>query len=173
MPELLWEGLYYSLHHPTSLIPYLRFTKIIISHYMTCFPDISRRARDMYHNMQDEDHNCKISIIQGDTKIKLASKFPDRIALLKDESTRSIIGCMRRNDEPNIPDTRLDPMSDKESPEVEITNDEEVKLINVVIPVNVNDEEEEITDEVYELKRREKRKIGRESRIHTIPAHTN
>ncbi|GKB29957.1 hypothetical protein Tco_0869358 [Tanacetum coccineum] len=26
--ELLWEGLYYSLHHPTSLIPYPRFTKI-------------------------------------------------------------------------------------------------------------------------------------------------
>ncbi|GJS54155.1 hypothetical protein Tco_0627517 [Tanacetum coccineum] len=33
--ELLWEGLYYSLHHPTSSIPYPRFTKIIISHYMT------------------------------------------------------------------------------------------------------------------------------------------
>ncbi|GKC80734.1 hypothetical protein Tco_1131508, partial [Tanacetum coccineum] len=53
--ELLWEGLYYSLHHPTSLIPYLRFTKIIVSHYMTIFPDISRRARDMYHNLQDDD----------------------------------------------------------------------------------------------------------------------
>ncbi|GKC78566.1 hypothetical protein Tco_1129340, partial [Tanacetum coccineum] len=45
------------------------------------------------------------------------------------------------------------PKSDKESPEVEITN--------VVIHVNVNEEEEEITDEVYELKRREKGKIGR------------
>ncbi|GJY77643.1 hypothetical protein Tco_0483444 [Tanacetum coccineum] len=41
--ELLWEGLYYSLHHPTSSIPYPRFTKIIISHYMTIFPEISRR----------------------------------------------------------------------------------------------------------------------------------
>ncbi|GJS58871.1 hypothetical protein Tco_0653655 [Tanacetum coccineum] len=28
--ELLWEGLYYSLHHPTSSIPYPRFTKIIV-----------------------------------------------------------------------------------------------------------------------------------------------
>ncbi|GKG05788.1 hypothetical protein Tco_0325874 [Tanacetum coccineum] len=27
--ELLWEGIYYSLHHPTSSIPYPRFTKII------------------------------------------------------------------------------------------------------------------------------------------------
>ncbi|GJT11143.1 retrovirus-related pol polyprotein from transposon TNT 1-94 [Tanacetum coccineum] len=46
---------YYSLHHPTSSIPYLRFTKIIISHYMTIFPEISRCARDMYHNLQDDD----------------------------------------------------------------------------------------------------------------------
>ncbi|GJT37894.1 hypothetical protein Tco_0937759 [Tanacetum coccineum] len=61
------------------------------------------------------------------------------------------------NDEPKIPDTRLEPRSDKESPEVEITkdkeveitNDKEVEIINVVIPVNVNEEEEEITDEVY------------------------
>ncbi|GKF59664.1 hypothetical protein Tco_0176450, partial [Tanacetum coccineum] len=50
--ELLWEGLYYLLHHPTSSIPYPRFTKIIVSHYMTIFPDISRRALDMYHNLQ-------------------------------------------------------------------------------------------------------------------------
>ncbi|GJR51077.1 retrovirus-related pol polyprotein from transposon TNT 1-94 [Tanacetum coccineum] len=41
--KLLWEGLYYSLHHLTSSIPCLRFTKIIISHYMTSFPEISRR----------------------------------------------------------------------------------------------------------------------------------
>ncbi|GKA76862.1 hypothetical protein Tco_0783323 [Tanacetum coccineum] len=53
--ELLWEGLYYSLHHPTSSIPYPRFTKIIFIHYMTIFPDISRRARDKYHNLQDDD----------------------------------------------------------------------------------------------------------------------
>ncbi|GJR18821.1 hypothetical protein Tco_0967348 [Tanacetum coccineum] len=45
---------YYSLHHPTSTIPYLRFTKIIISHYMTNFPEISRRARDIYHNQKDD-----------------------------------------------------------------------------------------------------------------------
>ncbi|GJR09553.1 hypothetical protein Tco_0792205 [Tanacetum coccineum] len=64
-----------------------------------------------------------------------------------------------RNDEPNIPGTRLEPKSDNESPEVEITNDEEMEITNVVIPINVNEEEEEITDEVYELKRREKGKI--------------
>ncbi|GJR09584.1 hypothetical protein Tco_0792236 [Tanacetum coccineum] len=60
--------------------------------------------------------------------------------------------------------------SDKESLEVEITNDEEVEITNVVIPVNVNEEEEEITDEVYKLKRREKGKIIEESR--SIPSPT-
>ncbi|GJS89360.1 hypothetical protein Tco_0771996 [Tanacetum coccineum] len=85
-----------------------------------------------------------------------------------------------RNDEPQILGTRLEPRSDKESPEVEITNDEEVEITNVVIPVNVNEEEDEITDEVYELKRREKGKIVEESRSTPFPTpirsprnHTN
>ncbi|GKA52252.1 hypothetical protein Tco_0745448 [Tanacetum coccineum] len=67
-----------------------------------------------------------------------------------------------------------------ESPEVERTNDEEVEVTHVVIPVNVNEEEDEITDEVYELKRREKGKIVEESRSTPLPTpirsprtHTN
>ncbi|GJQ98989.1 hypothetical protein Tco_0521974 [Tanacetum coccineum] len=93
-----------------------------------------------------------------------------------------------RNDESNIPGTRIEPQSDKESPEVEIakekeveiSKEKEVELTNVVIPVNVNDEDEEITDEVYELKRREKGKIVEETRNSPIPTpirspriHTN
>ncbi|GKA15004.1 hypothetical protein Tco_0694751 [Tanacetum coccineum] len=74
-----------------------------------------------------------------------------------------------RNDEPHILDTRLKHMSDKESLEVEITNDEEVEITNVVILVNVNEEEEEITDEVYELKQREKGKVVEESRSTPFP----
>ncbi|GJT82336.1 hypothetical protein Tco_1056678, partial [Tanacetum coccineum] len=74
--ELLWEGLYYSLHHPTSSIPYPRFTKIIISHYMTCFPDISRRARDMYHNLQDDDIMKNI-FNSGRHKDKVGMQIPD------------------------------------------------------------------------------------------------
>ncbi|GJW07288.1 hypothetical protein Tco_1569711 [Tanacetum coccineum] len=85
---------------------------------------------------------------------------------------------LHKNDDPKIPGTRLEPRSDKESPEVEInkdkeveiTNDEEVEITNVVIPVNVNEEEEEITDEVYELKRREKGKIVEESRSTPFPS---
>ncbi|GKA88569.1 hypothetical protein Tco_0810333 [Tanacetum coccineum] len=94
-----------------------------------------------------------------------------------------------RNDESNILGTRIEPRSNKESPEVEITKDKEVEITketlvvditNVVIPVNVNDEDEEITDEVYELKRREKGKIVEETRNSPIPTpirspriHTN
>ncbi|GKE06967.1 hypothetical protein Tco_1398985, partial [Tanacetum coccineum] len=73
-----------------------------------------------------------------------------------------------RNDDQNIPGTRLEPKSDKESPEVAITNDEEVEITNVVIPVNVNEEEEELT-EVYKLKRREKGKIVEQSRNTPFP----
>ncbi|GJV22697.1 hypothetical protein Tco_1375392 [Tanacetum coccineum] len=87
------------------------------------------------------------------------------------EGSENVINdsLLHRNDEPKIPGTRLEPKSDKESleveitndKEVEITNDEEVEITNVVIHVNVNEEEEEIIDEVYELKRRKKGKIAK------------
>ncbi|GJT54048.1 hypothetical protein Tco_0989102 [Tanacetum coccineum] len=55
-----------------------------------------------------------------------------------------------------------------------------VEITKVVIPVNVNDDDEEITDEVYELKRREKEKLVEETRNSPIPTpirspriHTN
>ncbi|GJZ28616.1 hypothetical protein Tco_0573263 [Tanacetum coccineum] len=53
--KLLWEGFHYSLEHPTTKIPYLRFMKIIVSHYMTGFPKISRQAHDKYHNLDDDE----------------------------------------------------------------------------------------------------------------------
>ncbi|GKB40312.1 retrovirus-related pol polyprotein from transposon TNT 1-94 [Tanacetum coccineum] len=323
--ELLWEGLYYSLHHPTSLIPYPRFTKIIVSHYMTIFPDISRRARDKYHNLQDNDimknifnsgrHKDKVGMqipawmiteemkhtehyrmyaevfgidvpltqsqptesTQGTHRTPSAPRSPNpnkeaaessaprrstviRLRIPKRRSTRltppapvpnvdkademilqdtlqvslaehksreeqearenvalvdehleseeiekmvdgqeNVVddSSFPRNDESNIPNTRIEPRSNKESPEVEITKDKEVEITkdkeveitketpvvditNVVIPVNVNDEDEEITDEVYELKRREKGKIVEETRNSPIPTlirspriHTN
>ncbi|GJW87196.1 retrovirus-related pol polyprotein from transposon TNT 1-94 [Tanacetum coccineum] len=259
---LLWKGLYYSLHYPTSSIPYPRFTKIIISHYMTNFPEISRRARDIYHNLKDDDIMKNI-FNSGRHKDRVGMKIPDwmisdemkhtehyrmyaevfgiDVPLTQSQPTESTQGTHRtpsaprrstrltppapvptvdkademilqdtlqvslaehksreeqearenvelvnkhlaseeiekmvdepenviddspipRNDDQNIPGTRLEPRSDKESPEVEITN--------VVIPVNVNEEEEEITDEVYELKRREKGKIVEESRSTPSP----
>nr|GFC90301.1 hypothetical protein [Tanacetum cinerariifolium] len=66
-----------------------------------------------------------------------------------------------RNDEHNIVGTRLEPISDKEGLKVEFTD--------VVIHMNVNEEEEEITDEVYEFKRREKGNIVEESKNTPFP----
>ncbi|GJS60966.1 hypothetical protein Tco_0655750 [Tanacetum coccineum] len=63
-----------------------------------------------------------------------------------------------RHDDTSIPGTRLEPSSDKESPEVEIVQEKEeettpiVNVANIVPPVNVDNEEDEITDEVLELK---------------------
>ncbi|GJT32116.1 hypothetical protein Tco_0922535 [Tanacetum coccineum] len=247
--ELLWEGLHYSLHHPTSSIPYPRFTKIIISHYMTNFLEISRRARDRYHNLKDDDIMKNI-FNSGRYKDKVGMKIPAwmiseemkhtehyrmyaevfgiDVPLTQSQPTESTQGTHRtpsaprrstrltppapvptvdkademilqdtlqvslaehksreeqearenvelvnehlasmeiekkvdgpenvidnslipRNDDQNILGTRLEPMSDKESPEVEITNDVEVEITNVVKPMNVNEEDEEITDKV-------------------------
>ncbi|GKC40620.1 hypothetical protein Tco_1053004 [Tanacetum coccineum] len=53
--ELLWEGLYYSLTHPTTLIPYQRFTKIIVDQYMIEHLDILRTVHDNYHRVKHND----------------------------------------------------------------------------------------------------------------------
>ncbi|GJV25774.1 hypothetical protein Tco_1378469 [Tanacetum coccineum] len=53
----------------------------------------------------------------------------------------------------------------------ETSKDTEVEP-NIVIPVNVDDEEDEITDEVFELRRRAKGKNVEESRISPIPSPT-
>ncbi|GJW33374.1 hypothetical protein Tco_0053406 [Tanacetum coccineum] len=302
----------------SSLIPYPRFTKIIISHYMTIFPDISRRAQDIYHNLQDDDimknifnsgrNKNKVGMripawmiteemkqmehyrmyvdvfgldvpltqsqptesTQGMHRTTSAPRSPNPITeaaessapkrstvihfrLLESRSTRltplasvpttnkademllqdtlqvslaehksrkeqearenvalvnehlataeidKLVDDLEnvvddssppRNDDTTIPDTRLEPKSDKESLEVEITKEKEVEITketkvefvaktveltsdkaspkvditkeneeditNIVPPVNVDDEEDEITDEVYELKRKEK-----------------
>ncbi|GJZ50278.1 hypothetical protein Tco_0604468, partial [Tanacetum coccineum] len=53
--DQLLEGVHYSLTHPTKLIPYPRFTKMIVDHYMTKHPDISRRVHDNYHIVKNDD----------------------------------------------------------------------------------------------------------------------
>ncbi|GKE54294.1 hypothetical protein Tco_1489450, partial [Tanacetum coccineum] len=84
-----------------------------------------------------------------------------------------------RHDDTSIPGTRLESRSDKESLEVEIVQEKEGETRkamevepDIVIPVNVDDEEEEITDEVFELRRRAKGKNVEESRISPIPSPT-
>ncbi|GJR80817.1 hypothetical protein Tco_0151602 [Tanacetum coccineum] len=196
--ELMWEGIYYSLHHPATSIPYLRFTKIIISHYMTIFPEISRRVRDAYHNLQDDELMKKyISIQEGKQKqgrerkpawkiteemklrkhIRLYSIGPpnlsrrqqnqvsktstaivleyrqgnlysnttctaktekadendyykdmnstEEIEKLVEESENVDDSSPTRHDDTSIPDTRIEPMSDKEILEVEIVQEKD------------------------------------------------
>ncbi|GJU60022.1 hypothetical protein Tco_1237788 [Tanacetum coccineum] len=74
--ELLWEGLHYSLMHPTTLIPYLRFTKIIVDHYMTEHLDISRRVHDNYHRVKKDDLVKNIFNF-GKNKEGTGMKIPD------------------------------------------------------------------------------------------------
>ncbi|GJX57421.1 hypothetical protein Tco_0287318 [Tanacetum coccineum] len=52
--DLIWEGLHYSLKHPSTLIPYPKFTKLIVSQYMTAFPEILRRDLNKYHYLDDD-----------------------------------------------------------------------------------------------------------------------
>ncbi|GJZ23151.1 hypothetical protein Tco_0560610 [Tanacetum coccineum] len=302
--ELMWEGIYYSLHHPATSISYPRFTKIIISHYMTIFPKISRHAREAYHNLQDDDIMKNI-FNSGRNKNKVGMRIPTwmiteemkltehykmyaevfglDVPLTQSQPTESTQGTHRttsaprspnpatepessvpkrstvihfrlpsrqsarltppvpvptaekademilqdmiqvslaeqksheeqearenvalvyehlaaeeieklveesenvddssppRHDDTSIPGTRLEPRSDKESPEVEIVQEKEeettpmVDVTNIVIPVNVDDEEDEITDEVFELRRRAKGKNVEESRISPISSPT-
>nr|GEZ58713.1 hypothetical protein [Tanacetum cinerariifolium] len=196
--KLLWEGIHYSLLYLTSLIPYPRFTKIIIGHYMTIFLKISRRARDKYHNLKDDDlmknifnsrrYKDKVVVKIPDWMISVEMKQTEHYQIYAKEARENVAlvekhlaskeiekmvegqehvvddSLIPRNDEHNILGTRLEPKSDKESPEVGITD--------VIVPVNVYDEkeeEDEITDEVYELKRMDKGKNEEESRITPFP----
>ncbi|GKA83534.1 hypothetical protein Tco_0805129 [Tanacetum coccineum] len=45
----------YSLEYPSTLIPYPIFTKLLVSHYMTDFHEISRRVHYKYHNLEDDE----------------------------------------------------------------------------------------------------------------------
>ncbi|GKF33638.1 hypothetical protein Tco_0106838, partial [Tanacetum coccineum] len=73
--DLLLEGLHYSLEHPSTLIPYPRFTKLIVSHYMNAFPEISRRSRDKYHNL-DDDMMVKNTFNLGKHNDEVGMKIP-------------------------------------------------------------------------------------------------
>ncbi|GKB56662.1 hypothetical protein Tco_0912848 [Tanacetum coccineum] len=113
----------------------------------------------------------------------------EEIEKLVEESENVDDSSPPRHDDTSIPGTRLEPRSDKESLEVEIVQEKEeettkdtevepdkdtpmVDVTNIVIPVNVDDEEDEITDEVFELRRRAKGKNVEESRISPIPSPT-
>ncbi|GKA40937.1 retrovirus-related pol polyprotein from transposon TNT 1-94 [Tanacetum coccineum] len=216
-----------------TLIPYPRFTKLIVSHYMIAFPKISRRARDKYHNLED-DMMVKNIFNSGKHKDEVGMKIPswmitDEMKLTENyriyaavfevdvpttqaQPIESTQGAHRTTSALRSPNPDVDegessaprkytvirlhtiqlslaeqksrdeleakqnvqkveehliaeeieklvegtqnvenePKSNKESPEVEITAE--------VQPVNINEEEEELAEDDYELKRKEKGK---------------
>ncbi|GKF16599.1 hypothetical protein Tco_0061517, partial [Tanacetum coccineum] len=118
----------------------------------------------------------------GSSVPKRSTMIPEEIEKLVEDPKNVDDSSPPRHDDTSIQDTRLEPRSDMESPEVEIVQEKEeettketevepdkdipmVDVTNIVIPVNVDDEEDEITDEVFELRRRVKRKNVEETRI--------
>ncbi|GJZ21310.1 hypothetical protein Tco_0558349 [Tanacetum coccineum] len=259
--ELLWEGLYYSLHHPTSLIPHKNKVGMKISDWMITdemkqmehyrmftevfgidvpltqsqpaesthrMPRITSAPRSPNPNKEVTEssapsrstviHLCLLErrstrltplapvptvdkademILQDTLQVSLTEhksreeqEARENVALvaehLASEEVEKMVddSSIPKNDESNILGTRIEPQSDKESPEVEIAKEKEVEIsqetkdeiTNIIIPVNVTDEDEEITDEVYELKRKEKGKNVEESRnspIRSPRIHSN
>nr|GEY47301.1 hypothetical protein [Tanacetum cinerariifolium] len=123
---LLWEGFHYSLEHPATLIPYPRFTKLIVSHYMTAFPEISRRARNKYHNLKDDEMVKSIFNSKKNKKSReeLEAKQNEenfKEHLMAEEIEKLVEGrenveenkvdssTLRQNDNQNDPGTRLEP----------------------------------------------------------------
>ncbi|GKE10169.1 hypothetical protein Tco_1413720, partial [Tanacetum coccineum] len=156
--------------------------KLIVSDYMTAFTEISRRARDRYHNLADDVmiksiFNSRKSKDQQSREELEATQNVENVKehLMTEEIKKLVEGSkaveenvevnsspIRNDDNQTNPDTKLEPRSDKETLEVEITA--------VVPPVNVNDEEEESAEDDYELRRREKGKYVEE--IRNIPSST-
>nr|GEX60477.1 uncharacterized mitochondrial protein AtMg00810-like [Tanacetum cinerariifolium] len=160
------EGIYYSLHHSTSSIPYPRFTKIIIGHYMTNFLEISRHARDKYHNLKDDD------IMKN---ILNSRRYKDKVGM-KIQDTLQVSSVKHKSKEEQEARENVE-LVNEHLAYVEIEKMVEVQE-NVIDDSSIprNDEhnilaleEEEITNEVYELKRMEKRKILEESRNIPFP----
>ncbi|GJT68447.1 hypothetical protein Tco_1019927 [Tanacetum coccineum] len=77
------------------------------------------------------------------------------------ENVEDDSSTLRQDDTQFVLGTRLEPRSDKESPEVEITAAKK--------PINVIEEEEESTKDDYEFRRREKGKHVEESRSTQSP----
>ncbi|GJT56997.1 hypothetical protein Tco_0992051, partial [Tanacetum coccineum] len=223
--ELLWERLHYVLKNLSTSIPYPRFTKLIVRHYMSTFPEISHRARDKYYNLEDDvmvknifnfgKHKDGVGIKIPSSMITNEMKLTDDMKLtyhyrmyvvvfgvdvpttqsqLIDyiQGTHRTTSAPRRSERvtPPIPipttdeaddlvlqdtlqvglveqksheelEAKLEPRSDKESPEVKLTTVEQL--------VNVNEDKEESAEDDYELKRREKGKHVEESRSTPSP----
>ncbi|GJU13823.1 hypothetical protein Tco_1136219 [Tanacetum coccineum] len=133
--------------------------------------------QDMLQVSLAEHKSCKEQEAIENVALVYEHLAAEEIEKLVEDSENVDDSLPPRHDDTSIPGTRLEPRSDKESPEVELVQEKEEETtkdteVEIVIPVNVDDEEDEITDEVFELKRRVKRKNVKETRISPIPSPT-
>nr|GEW78359.1 retrovirus-related Pol polyprotein from transposon TNT 1-94 [Tanacetum cinerariifolium] len=76
------EGLNYAFEHLSTLIPYPTFTKLIVGHYMTAYPEISKRVHDKYHNLE-HDEMFKSIFNLGKNKAGVGIKIPSWMKLMQ------------------------------------------------------------------------------------------
>nr|GEZ15116.1 hypothetical protein [Tanacetum cinerariifolium] len=73
---LIWEGLHYSLMHPTAVIPYPKFIKIIVDHFMNENSEIPKRLHENYHRVS-YDEIVKSIFNSGKNKEILGMRIPE------------------------------------------------------------------------------------------------
>nr|GEY14007.1 hypothetical protein [Tanacetum cinerariifolium] len=104
----------------------------------------------MYAVVFEESHD-ELKVKQNVQKVEKHLIAEEIEKSVKREETNENVkvnsSILRQDDTQTILGTRLEPMSNKESPEVEITAELQT--------ININEEEEESAEDDYELKRRE------------------
>nr|GEV59926.1 hypothetical protein [Tanacetum cinerariifolium] len=158
--ELLWEGLHYSLEHPSTLIPYLRFTKLIVAHYMTAYLEISRRVHDKYHNFENDDIVKSIFNL-GKNKEGVGMKIPSW--MVTDETKLTQYYCMYAEAFGKSRDDFEAHQNVKKVKEHLVAEEIEKMVEKIVVeqPMNVIEEEDETAEEDYELRRRDQADVAR------------
>ncbi|GJU10006.1 retrovirus-related pol polyprotein from transposon TNT 1-94 [Tanacetum coccineum] len=160
-----------SLHHPCSRCLILIFQDDDIMRMSSFRKKKQEPSLAEQKGREEQEARENVALVYEHLAAKEIEKLVEDYKNVDDSSPP-------RHDDTSIPGTRLEPRSDKESPEVEIVQEKEeettlmVDVTNIVIPVNVDDEEDEITDEVFELRRRAKGKNVEETRISPIPSPT-
>ncbi|GKE43465.1 hypothetical protein Tco_1470749 [Tanacetum coccineum] len=170
---------------------------LIVSHYMTAFPKISRRARDKYHKLEDDmmvknmfnsgKHKDRVGMkILNIIQLSLAGqKSHDEVEakqnvqkveehLIAEEIEKLVEGTEKvENVEVDSSTLRQNDTQNDPGTRLEPRSNKEspkVEITTKVQPVNINEEEEESAEDDYEFKRREKGKNVEESR--NIPSPT-
>nr|GEX97088.1 hypothetical protein [Tanacetum cinerariifolium] len=160
--ELLW--VLFFIQHLRFYVPLIQSSSTESTQGTHRTPSVPRRVdiQDTlqvslaeHKSRQEQEARENIALVEKHLASEEIEKMVEGQEHVVDDSS------ILRNDEHNIPGTRLEPRSDKENSKVGITD--------VMVHVNVYDEkEDEITDEVYKLKRKEKGKNVEESGITPI-----